>query len=71
MEGLLSDALAAGLPAGLTTRVGGDRAPLVAKLRATRGRDSVVGRYDIDQHGATTLPTAGRLRVENGRFVPV
>jgi branched-chain amino acid transport system substrate-binding protein len=51
-------------------RVGGDRSALVAELRATRGRDSVVGRYDIDEHGATTLPTAGRLRVEDGHFVP-
>jgi branched-chain amino acid transport system substrate-binding protein len=51
-------------------RVGDDHAALVADLRGTRGRDSVVGRYGIDAHGATTLPTAGRLRVENGRFVP-
>jgi branched-chain amino acid transport system substrate-binding protein len=51
-------------------RVGDDRGALVADLRATRGRDSVVGRYSIDEHGATTLATAGRLRVENGRFVP-
>jgi branched-chain amino acid transport system substrate-binding protein len=52
-------------------RVGGDRAALLAELRATRDRDSVVGRYSIDRHGATTLGTAGRLRVEDGRFVPV
>jgi branched-chain amino acid transport system substrate-binding protein len=52
-------------------RVGGDRAALIGALRATRARDSVVGRYDIDEHGATTLATAGRLRVEDGRFVPV
>lgn len=52
-------------------RVGGDRAALLAELRATRERDSVVGRYGIDRHGATTLGAAGRLRVEDGRFVPV
>lgn len=51
-------------------RVGDDRADLVAELRVTRDRDSVVGRYSIDRHGATTLDTAGRLRVEGGRFVP-
>jgi branched-chain amino acid transport system substrate-binding protein len=50
--------------------VGGERAALVAQLRATPDRDSVVGRYGIDRHGATTLATTGRLRVEDGRFVP-
>lgn len=51
-------------------RAGADRAALAADLRATRGRDSVIGRYDIDEHGATTLASTGRLRVEHGRFVP-
>jgi branched-chain amino acid transport system substrate-binding protein len=52
-------------------RVGEDRAALTAALRETRDRESVVGRYSFDQHGATTLRAAGRLRVEDGRFVPV
>jgi ABC-type branched-subunit amino acid transport system substrate-binding protein len=51
-------------------RVGGDRAALTAALRGTRERDSVIGRYSIDGHGGTTLRSAGRLRVEDGRFVP-
>jgi hypothetical protein len=50
---------------------GADRAATVARLRSTRGRDSVLGRYDIDDRGATTLPARGRLRVESGRFVSV
>jgi branched-chain amino acid transport system substrate-binding protein len=61
---------AASLVLDVHARTGGDRAALIAELRATRGRDSVVGRYDIDEHGATTLPSAGRFRVEDGRFVP-
>jgi branched-chain amino acid transport system substrate-binding protein len=62
---------AASLILDANARVGTDRAALVAELRATRDRDSVVGRYRIDEHGATTLASAGRLRVEDGRFVPV
>jgi branched-chain amino acid transport system substrate-binding protein len=61
---------AASLVLDAHARVGGDRAALVAEMRATRDRDSVVGPYSIDRHGATTLATAGRLRVEGGRFVP-
>jgi branched-chain amino acid transport system substrate-binding protein len=61
---------AASLVLDANARVGDDRAALVAGLRATRDRESVVGRYSIDRHGATTLTAAGRLRVENGRFVP-
>jgi branched-chain amino acid transport system substrate-binding protein len=47
---------------------GPDRAAIVARLKATRGRDSVLGRYDIDERGATTLPADGRLRIAGGRF---
>jgi branched-chain amino acid transport system substrate-binding protein len=61
---------AASLVLDAHARAGGDRAALQAELRATRDRDSVVGRYSIDEHGATTLRAAGRLRVESGRFVP-
>jgi branched-chain amino acid transport system substrate-binding protein len=61
---------AASLALEAHARVGGDRAALVAELRATRERDSVVGPYSIDRHGATTLAVAGRLRVEGARFVP-
>lgn len=59
---LLLDALAG---------TGADRAATVARLRSTRGRDSVLGRYDIDGRGATTLPARGRLRIEGGRFASV
>jgi branched-chain amino acid transport system substrate-binding protein len=61
---------AASLVLDAHARVGDDRAALVEELRATRDRDSVVGPYGIDEHGATTLRAAGRLRVEDGRFVP-
>jgi branched-chain amino acid transport system substrate-binding protein len=47
---------------------GPDRAAIAARLRATRDRDSVVGRYDIDARGATTLPSLGRLRIVGGRW---
>jgi branched-chain amino acid transport system substrate-binding protein len=61
---------AASLVLDAHARAGADRAALVEELRATRDRDSVLGRYSIDEHGATTLRGAGRLRVEHGRFVP-
>jgi branched-chain amino acid transport system substrate-binding protein len=61
---------AASLVLDAHTRVGDDRAALMAELRATRDRDSAIGRYGLDELGATTLPAAGRLRVEDGRFVP-
>jgi branched-chain amino acid transport system substrate-binding protein len=61
---------AASLVLDAHARVGDDRTALLSELRATRDRESVVGRYSIDEHGATTLATAGRLRVENDRFVP-
>jgi branched-chain amino acid transport system substrate-binding protein len=61
---------AASLVLDALDRVGGDRAALTAAMRGTRDRDSVLGRYSMDEHGATTLRTIGRLRVENGRFVP-
>jgi branched-chain amino acid transport system substrate-binding protein len=61
---------AASLVLDANGRAGDDRAALVAELRATRDRESVIGRYGIDEHGATTLATAGRLRVQDGRFVP-
>jgi branched-chain amino acid transport system substrate-binding protein len=51
--------------------VGGDRAALTAAMRGTRDRDGVVGRYSFDARGATTLRAAGRLRVQDRRFVPV
>lgn len=61
---------AASLVLDALDRVGGDPAAFTVAMRGTRDRDSVLGRYSIDEHGATTLRTIGRLRVENGRFIP-
>jgi ABC-type branched-subunit amino acid transport system substrate-binding protein len=54
---LILDATAAG---------GGDRAAIVGAARATRDRDSVVGRYCIDADGHTTSTAYGRLAVIDG-----
>jgi branched-chain amino acid transport system substrate-binding protein len=59
---LAADALAA---------AGADRARVAAALRGTHERDSVLGRYSLGPTGATTLAATGRLRIRNGRFVPV
>jgi branched-chain amino acid transport system substrate-binding protein len=48
---------------------GGDRAAAVAAARATRDRDSVLGRYSIDADGHTTTTAYGRLAVAGGELV--
>jgi branched-chain amino acid transport system substrate-binding protein len=48
---------------------GGDRAATVLAARATRDRDSVLGRYSVDQHGHTTSTAYGRLAVVGGELV--
>jgi branched-chain amino acid transport system substrate-binding protein len=48
---------------------GGDRAGTVAAARATRDRDSPLGRYSIDPDGLTTCTAYGRLAVVGGRLV--
>jgi branched-chain amino acid transport system substrate-binding protein len=49
---------------------GNDRAAVIAAFRATRDRDSVLGRYSIDPNGDTTLSTYGVLRIAaRGRLV--
>ena len=53
---------------GAITQAGADRAAVITRLRATRARDSVLGRYDIDAGGATTLATCGRLLIRDGAF---
>jgi hypothetical protein len=40
-----------------------------AAFRATRDRDSVLGRYSIDANGETTLSTYGVLKVSRKRLV--
>jgi branched-chain amino acid transport system substrate-binding protein len=57
---LILDAVAAG---------GGDRAAIVRAARATRDRDSIIGRYSIDADGHTTSSAYGRLAVVGGRLV--
>jgi branched-chain amino acid transport system substrate-binding protein len=48
---------------------GGDRAAIVDAARATRDRDSVIGRYSIDADGHTTSTAYGRLAVVGGELV--
>ncbi|MDQ5834586.1 MAG: ABC transporter substrate-binding protein, partial [Actinomycetota bacterium] len=44
-------------------RGGNTRRGVVDAFRATRDRDSVLGRYSIDENGDTTLSTYGVLKV--------
>ena len=48
---------------------GGDRAGTAAVARATKDRDSVLGRYSIDAEGHTTTTAYGRLAVVDGSLV--
>ena len=57
---LVLDAIAAGA---------GDRAATTRAARATRDRDSVLGRYSIDAQGHTTSTAYGRLAVVDGALV--
>ena len=54
---LILEAIAAG---------SGDRAAITRAARATRDRDSVIGRYSIDGEGHTTSKLYGRLAVVDG-----
>jgi branched-chain amino acid transport system substrate-binding protein len=47
----------------------GDRAAVVAAARATRDRDSILGRYSLDSDGLTTSTAYGRLAVADGELV--
>jgi branched-chain amino acid transport system substrate-binding protein len=57
---LVLDAIAAG---------GGDRAATVCAARSTRDRDSVLGRYSIDERGHTTCTKYGCYAVADGELV--
>lgn len=57
---LILDAIAA---------AGGDRAGIVATARATRDRDSALGRYSIDAEGLTTAAADGVLAIVEGEIV--
>jgi branched-chain amino acid transport system substrate-binding protein len=48
---------------------GNDRQTVIDRFFATRGRDSVLGRYSMQSNGETTLARYGVDRVENGRAV--
>ena len=46
-----------------------DRATIVRVARTTRDRDSILGRYSIDEQGHTTSTAYGRLAVVGGELV--
>jgi branched-chain amino acid transport system substrate-binding protein len=48
---------------------GGTRPGAVGAARATRDRDSILGRYSIDAEGLTTAPASGRLLIAGGELV--
>ena len=48
---------------------GADRAAIARAARAARDRDSILGRYSIDEHGHTTSTAYGRLAVAGGELV--
>ena len=49
--------------------LGNDRAEVVKQFFAIRDRRSVLGTYDIDDDGDTTLSAFGVNRVRDGRLV--
>jgi branched-chain amino acid transport system substrate-binding protein len=57
---LVLDSIAAG---------GSDREAVTRDARATKDRDSVLGRYSIDESGHTTTTAYGRLAVVDGTLV--
>jgi branched-chain amino acid transport system substrate-binding protein len=57
---LILDAIAAG---------DGERQTTVRAARATRDRDSILGRYSLDEHGHTTCTAYGRLVVQDGELI--
>jgi branched-chain amino acid transport system substrate-binding protein len=48
---------------------GNDRQTVIDHVLATKGRNSVIGRYSIEASGETTLPSYGVDRVSEGRSV--
>jgi branched-chain amino acid transport system substrate-binding protein len=48
---------------------GPDREAVARTVRATRDRDSVLGRYSIDEDGHTTSTVYGRLAVAHGELI--
>jgi branched-chain amino acid transport system substrate-binding protein len=50
-------------------RAGGEREAVLRLVRGTRDRDSILGRYSIDEDGHTTMTAYGRLAVADGELV--
>ena len=48
---------------------GNDRQAVVDEFFKTKGRDSVLGTYDIDENGDTTLSDYGGNRIKSGKLV--
>ena len=48
---------------------GNDREAVIERFFATRGRDSVLGRYSMQPDGETTLSRYGVVRVRGGQAV--
>ena len=44
------------------------RDDVIVELFNTKGRDSVLGTYDIDKNGDTTLTDYGLYKIENGKL---
>ncbi|MGH2743088.1 MAG: branched-chain amino acid ABC transporter substrate-binding protein, partial [Thermoleophilaceae bacterium] len=47
---------------------GNERTAVVEQLFRTRGRESVLGTYDIDENGDTTLTAYGAYRIRDGQL---
>jgi branched-chain amino acid transport system substrate-binding protein len=47
----------------------GERETTVRAARATRNRDSILGRYSLDEHGHTTSTAYGRVAVRDGELI--
>jgi hypothetical protein len=47
----------------------GDRAATVRAARATRDRESILGRYSLDSDGHATTTVYGRLVIVDGELV--
>jgi branched-chain amino acid transport system substrate-binding protein len=46
-----------------------DRQAMIDGLFDTKGRESVLGTYDIDENGDTTITDYGVYRIEDGELV--
>jgi len=48
---------------------GGDKQAVIDAIFATKGRESVLGTYDIDENGDTTITDYGVYKIVNGELV--